>query len=315
MTEPRREFTQITWSPQVEEDCRRLVRLAVFEDLGRAYDWTTVALVPEGTKTVADIVARQAGVIAGLAAVPIILDEMDIEAGWQPHLKDGELAAKGTKIATINGHARDLLTSERTILNFVGRLSGIATLTSRFVQAIAGTKAAIYDTRKTTPGWRRLEKCAVQCGGGRNHRTGLFDAVLIKDNHLVIGRKGTGVEKYSPAEAVVKAREFIRTSVPDEGAEPMLLEVEVDSLDQLREVLPMQPDIVLLDNMSLDMLRQAVEIRDAEGRGVELEASGGVNLDTVADIARTGVERISSGALTHSAVCFDVALDFRTDKG
>ena len=314
MTEPRREFTQIVWSPQVEEDCRRLVRLAVFEDLRRAYDWTTVALVPEGTTAIADIVARQAGVIAGLEAARVVLDEMDIEAEWQPHVKDGDLVVAGTRIATINGQARDLLTSERTILNFVGRLSGIATLTSRFVQATAGTKAAIYDTRKTTPGWRRLEKYAVRCGGGRNHRTGLFDAVLIKDNHLAIGRKGTGLEQFSPAEAVVKAREFIRTSVPDESTEPMLLEVEVDSLEQLREVLPMQPDIVLLDNMSLDLLRQAVEIRNTEGLGVELEASGGVNLETVADIARTGVDRISSGALTHSAVCLDVALDFRTDE-
>jgi nicotinate-nucleotide pyrophosphorylase (carboxylating) len=307
------DFSQLSWSPQVEEDCRRIVRLAVFEDLDRGYDWTTVSLVPEGANAAAEIVARKGGVIAGLEAARVALDEMDIPAQWQPQVADGAAVAAGTVLATVSGSARDLLTSERTLLNLIGRLSGIATLTSKYVAAIAGTKARIYDTRKTTPGWRRLEKYAVHCGGGRNHRTGLFDAVLIKDNHLAFGRQNGGAG-YSPAQAVEQARNFVRESLAgDPRAETMLVEVEVDSLDQLREVLPARPDIVLLDNMTPDLLRQAVAIRDATGLPIELEASGGVNLDTVRAIAETGVERISAGALTHSAVCLDIALDWRLE--
>jgi nicotinate-nucleotide pyrophosphorylase (carboxylating) len=307
-----RDFTQLSWSPQIEDDCRRIVRLAVYEDLDRGYDWTTVSLVPEGANAAADVVARQEGVIAGLEAARVALDEMDIAAQWQPRVADGAKVAAGTVIASICGSARDLLTSERTLLNLIGRLSGIATLTSRYVAAVASTKARIYDTRKTTPGWRRLEKYAVHCGGGRNHRTGLFDAVLIKDNHLALGRQQDIAQGYTPAEAVAKARQFVRESLAgDPRAETMLVEVEVDSLDQLRQVLPAQPDIVLLDNMPPDQLREAVAIRDAAALPIELEASGGVNLTTVRAIAETGVERISVGALTHSAVCLDVALDWK----
>jgi nicotinate-nucleotide pyrophosphorylase (carboxylating) len=307
------DFHQLSWSPQVEEDCRRIVRLAVYEDLDRGYDWTTVSLVPEGATASADIVARQAGVIAGLEAARVALDEMDIAARWEPRVSDGAQVAAKTVIAALGGSARDLLTSERTLLNLIGRLSGIATLTSRYVAAIAGTKARIYDTRKTTPGWRRLEKYAVHCGGGRNHRTGLFDAVLIKDNHLALGRQ-PDVPGYSPAEAVARARQFVRESLAgDPRAEAMLVEVEVDSLEQLREVLPARPDIVLLDNMTPERLREAVAMRDATGLPIELEASGGVNLSTVRMIAETGVERISAGALTHSAASLDVALDWRLE--
>ncbi|MCI0360848.1 MAG: carboxylating nicotinate-nucleotide diphosphorylase [Planctomycetaceae bacterium] len=306
------DFEQLAWCGQVEEDCRRLVRLAVFEDLDRGYDWTTVALVPEGTTAAAGVVARKAGVIAGLEAARVALDEMDIACQWQPHVKDGDQVAAQTAIATIAGSARDLLTSERTVLNFLGRLSGIATLTRQYVEAIAGTKAKIYDTRKTTPGWRRLEKYAVRCGGGRNHRIGLFDAVLIKDNHLALGRHPNLGQGYTPAQAVARARQFIsETFAGDPRAGEMIVEVEVDSLAQLREVLPAQPDIVLLDNMTSAMLREAVALRNAAGSGAELEASGGVSLATVRDIAESGVERISVGALTHSAVSLDVALDWR----
>lgn len=306
-----RDFTQLAWSPQIEEDLRRIVRLAVFEDLGRAYDWTTVSLVPEGSLAAANVVARQAGTIAGLAAAPVVLDEMDISARWEPRISDGEQVAAGTVLATIRGPARDLLTSERTILNILGRLSGIATLTRQYVDAIAGTKTQIYDTRKTTPGWRRLEKYAVHCGGGRNHRTGLYDAVLIKDNHLALGRQPELEQRFTPAEAVVRARKFVQESLAgDPQAAAMIVEVEVDSLEQLAQVLPVAPDIVLLDNMAPAVLREAVAMRNNLAPSVELEASGGVNLKTVRSIAETGVERISVGALTHSAINLDVALDW-----
>lgn len=312
-----RDFTQVTWSAQVEEDCRRLVRLAVFEDLDRGYDWTTVSLAAEGAIASADIVARQAGTIAGLEAARVVLDEMDIAAQWQAYVSDGTKVMANTVLATVSGSARDLLTSERILLNFLGRLSGIATLTTKFAEAIAGTGAHIYDTRKTTPGWRRLEKYAVHCGGGRNHRTGLFDAILIKDNHLALGRQpGSGdrasTASYTPAEAVERARSFLQElHASNQAAAEMIIEVEVDSLEQLAQVLPVRPDIVLLDNMSLDQLRQAVAMRNTAGSRTELEASGGVTLQTVRSIAETGVERVSSGALTHSAICLDVALDWR----
>jgi nicotinate-nucleotide pyrophosphorylase (carboxylating) len=205
-----------------------------------------------------------------------------------------------------------MLTAERPMLNFVGHLCGIATLTKRFVDAIADTKARIYDTRKTTPGWRRLEKYAVRQGGGHNHRTGLFDAILIKDNHLALGGEMVGQSHFTPVEAVRQARQFLAENFPEgDPRRQMIVEVEVDSLVQLEQVLTGRPDIVLLDNMSTDLLRQAVALRDAEAPDVQLEASGGVSLETVAGIAATGVDRISAGALTHSAVWFDVALDWQ----
>lgn len=310
------DFTQHPWSPQVAEDLRRLVRLAVFEDLDRGQDWTTVSLVPEEATAAANIVAREPGIIAGLPTVAVILDEMDIQAQYHPLVQDGDAVAANTIIATLSGPARDLLTSERIILNTLCRLSGIATLTQQYVEAIAGTKAHIYDTRKTTPGWRRLEKYAVHCGGGHNHRTGLYDAILIKDNHLAFGREQDGTEAFSPAAAVRKARAFlaqqVAAEVPRGAPDPqMLVEIEVDSLDQLREVLPEQPDIILLDNMTPDLLRQAVQIRDAARSPAELEASGGVNLQTIRAIAESGIDRISIGALTHSAPALDLALDWQ----
>jgi nicotinate-nucleotide pyrophosphorylase (carboxylating) len=261
------------------------------------------------------VVVRKPGVVAGLEAARVVLDEMDIAADFQAKFRDGDALAGGTIVGTIAGPARDLLTSERTLLNLLGRLSGIATLTRQYVEAVAGMKARIYDTRKTTPGWRRLEKYAVHCGGGHNHRTGLYDAILIKDNHLAFGREEQGAAAFSPAQAVRKAKAFLaqqRAGDRPAGADPqMIVEIEVDSLDQLREVLPEQPDIVLLDNLPPATLREAVAIRDAGGWPCELEASGGVNLQSVRAIAETGVERISAGALTHSAVSLDVALDWQ----
>lgn len=310
-----RVFTQLAWSPQIAEDLRRLVRLAVLEDLDRGQDWTTVSLVPEAATASANVAARKPGVISGLAAIPIILDEMEIQAECHLKVQDGDAVPAGAILATLSGNARDLLTSERIILNLLGRLSGIATLTRQYVDAIAGTKAHIYDTRKTTPGWRRLEKYAVHCGGGRNHRLGLYDAILIKDNHLALGHEQSGAAAFTPAQAVRKARDFLAQQltgeIPRGAPDPnMIVEVEVDSLDQLREVLPESPDIVLLDNMSPDQLREAVAIRTAAGSAAEFEASGGINLQTVAAIAATGIERISSGALTHSAISLDIGLDW-----
>jgi nicotinate-nucleotide pyrophosphorylase (carboxylating) len=305
-----KEFRQTEWDALVEEDCRQIVRLAVREDLDRMFDWTTLALVPTGVMGRADVVARSPGVICGLRAAKLALGEMDPTVEWTSVVDDGTSVAAGQTVATISGPARSLLSAERILLNLIGRLSGIATLTRKYVDAVAGTRARIYDTRKTTPGWRRLEKYAVRSGGGCNHRTGLFDAILIKDNHLALAA-ALGEARLTPAGAVNKAREFVALMASGQGSEPLIVEVEVDSLAQLADVLPAGPDIVLLDNMSLEELREAVRRRDAVAPAVELEASGGVNLQTVAAIAATGVDRISSGALTHSAVALDVGLDWR----
>jgi nicotinate-nucleotide pyrophosphorylase (carboxylating) len=315
-----KEFQQIEWDALVEDECRRVVRAAVLEDLDRGQDWTTLCLTSMDAVGRATIVTRQAGVIAGLPAVKIVIDEMDRRMNFSAFLTDGAVVQPGTKLGMLEGPARSLLTAERLILNLLGRLSGIATQTRRFVEGVAGTKARIYDTRKTTPGWRRMEKYAVRQAGGYNHRTGLFDAILIKDNHLALGMipphsrplpGGEGARAFSPAQAVRLARQFIAESFPaDDPRREMIVEVEVDSLVQLQQVLREGPDIVLLDNMSCEELRRAVQVRDSAAPSVELEASGGVTLATVREIAESGVERVSSGALTHSAVGFDVALDW-----
>jgi nicotinate-nucleotide pyrophosphorylase (carboxylating) len=304
-----KEFRQVEWDGKLVDDCRQLVRLAIREDLDRGIDVTTLALVPAESKGRAAVVARQAGTIAGLRAAEIVLDEMEIDAEWKTLVPDGTKVEPGTEVAQFAGLARDLLTAERLLLNLIGRLSGIATLASQYVQSVAHTKARVYDTRKTTPGWRRLEKYAVRCGGANNHRTGLFDAVLIKDNHLALVAETEGV-KMTPGEAVAHARKRIAEMRP-RGADLMIVEVEVDSLEQLNQVLPETPDIVLLDNMNNEQLREAVARRDQRGVATELEASGGVNLNTIAGIAETGVERISVGAITHGAVALDVGLDWR----
>lgn len=306
-----KEFAQIEWDALVEDECRRLVRASVWEDLDRGQDWTTLALVPMEATGRASIVARQGGVIAGLPAAKIVIDEMDRRIRFEPVANEGETVKAGAVVARLEGPARSLLTVERTLLNFVGRLSGIATLTRQFVEAISGTNARLYDTRKTTPGWRRLEKYAVRQGGGCNHRTGLFDAVLIKDNHVALAAALQGDASHSPVELVRRARQFLQEnfSAGDPQRE-MIVEVEVDSLAQLEQVLPAGPDLVLLDNMNLETLRRAVQLRDAHAPAVQLEASGGVTLATIGAIAAIGVERISVGALTHSAESFNVAMDW-----
>lgn len=300
------DFHQFTWDDALQQDCQTLVRLALAEDLNGQQDWTTVSLVPADRKGRADIVARESGIAAGMSAIEIVLAEAQAELDVTKFFKDGETFAAKTKLATLSGSVRDLLTVERTLLNLLGRLMGISTLTGQFAREVAGTKARVYDTRKTMPGWRRLEKYAVHCGGGRNHRSGLFDAVLIKDNHLA---QRAGSSLGSPADAaaaVVEARQFL-----DSQTLVIPIEVEVDSLEQLAAVLPTKPDIVLLDNMPPTALREAVAMRDKIAPQVELEASGGVRLDTIREIASTGVERISVGALTHSACVLDIGLDWR----
>jgi nicotinate-nucleotide pyrophosphorylase (carboxylating) len=305
-----KDFCQLEWNEQLADDCRQILRLGVREDFNRSVDLTTLAVVPAERTGSAAVVARQAGVIAGLPAVQLLIDEMNLRADWEAQLDDGQSVQAGQVAGRLTGPVRDLLAAERLLLNLLGRLCGIATLTRRYVDAVQHLPVRIHDTRKTTPGWRRLEKYAVRCGGGHNHRTGLFDAVLIKDNHLA--QAADGPESISPGEAVRIARQFVEANIGD--SDQIIVEVEVDTLDQLDQVLPKVPDIVLLDNMAPDELRTAVQRRDAAGVPTELEASGGITLEALADVAATGVERISIGALTHSAIALDLALDWEREE-
>jgi nicotinate-nucleotide pyrophosphorylase (carboxylating) len=294
--------------PMLLDDLRHLTRLAIREDLDRGMDLTTMAIVPSNVSGRAEIVARVGGIAAGLNVVGAIVSEFDCSVEWEAMLSDGEHFTSRQSLLTLRGDARDLLTCERTILNFLGRLCGIATLTHQFVEKVRGTKANVFDTRKTTPGWRRLEKYAVLCGGGRNHRMGLFDGILIKDNHLASRAVKAGVV-LDAGQAVRQAFQFI-DGMSLEGGRPVV-EVEIDSIDQLASALDAGPDIVLLDNMTCEQLSECVRLRDRVNPRVELEASGGVNIQTISAIAATGVERISVGALTHSAINLDLGLDWR----
>jgi nicotinate-nucleotide pyrophosphorylase (carboxylating) len=318
-----RDFNPILWDEQLKDDVRKLAALAIAEDLGTLGDITTQALVPQRSWGKVVMRSRHTGVTAGLAAVPLVVSIIDSRLGWEPLLRDGDtIGEKNTPLGTITGPVASILTVERIILNLIGRLCGIATLTKCYVNEIAGTKVKVYDTRKTLPGWRRLEKYAVRCGGGQSHRIGLFDAILIKDNHLAFGVSDDAgaCERYTPAQAVRKARAWCSRYVKASGQSqtlPPLIEIEVDSLEQLAEVLPESPDIVMLDNMMPERIREAVAMRDKfhrQGSGgqlfTELEASGGVNLQSVRAIAETGIERISIGALTHSAISLDIGLDY-----
>ena len=267
-----------------------VVRAALAEDLGRAGDVTAQACVPAEARMTAVFAARRSGVVAGIDCARLAVGLMDPGARFETLATDGDALESGQVLARVEANARALLAAERTALNLLGRLSGIATETRRYVEAVSGTHARIADTRKTTPGLRALEKHAVVCGGGVNHRFGLDDAVLIKDNHVALCG-GVG-------EAVRRARAHV--------GHLMKVEVEIDRLDQLEEALAEGPDVVMLDNFSLDDLRAAVAV--TAGRAV-LEASGGVTLDTVRAIAETGVDVISVGALTHSAPGLDIGLD------
>jgi len=301
----KKDFYQTVFNDELRADMRNLISLAIREDSGSEGDITSLALIPNDAPGRAAIVAREKGVVAGLVFAQELLQMIDKNLVWEGEVEDGAQVEKGAKLGVVSGPTLSMLTAERLLLNLVGRLSGVASLTRKYVEAIKGTTARIYDTRKTTLGWRRLEKYAVRCGGGRNHRTGLFDAILIKDNHLAFG----GISDFGPAEAVRRARKYLETRYADRVELPML-EIEVDSLDQLAQVLPENPDVVLLDNMSPETMRQAVKMRDESGATCELEASGGINLDTARAKAESGVERVSVGALTHSAKTFDIGLDW-----
>ncbi len=278
-----------------------LIRMAMEEDLGSG-DVTTNLLFQDGTRAKAMVVSREEIVVAGLPVVEEILRQYDERLKMTPYFRDGQAAHVGNKLATIEGPLRSMLSVERVMLNFLQRLSGIATTTSRYVRAVKGTKAKIYDTRKTLPGWRLLEKYAVRCGGGYNHRLGLYDGVLVKDNHMAeLGSDFTDRLQQLVSDAKkIKGLQFVA--------------VEVDHVDdQLNHVLKVRGvDIVLLDNMGQWQLKHAVEMRDAmcgKNKKPLLEASGNINLNNVAEIAQCGVDRIAVGAITHSAAAVDIGLD------
>jgi nicotinate-nucleotide pyrophosphorylase (carboxylating) len=277
-------------------DIRAAVRAALAEDVGSG-DVTTQATVPEDARAAASLVAREPLVVAGLAFAATAFQELSAAAHVEPLLADRQRANAGQPLLRVAGSARAILTAERVALNFVQHLSGVATATAAFVEAVRGTKAKILDTRKTTPGWRRFEKYAVTCGGGTNHRFGLFDMVLIKDNHLAALRN-------AQPNAIAAAVQRARTAYPQ-----LKIEVEADTLDQVRQAVDAGADLILLDNMSPAQLREAVQL---VGGRAQLEASGGVNLQTVRAIAETGVDFISVGALTHSARAVDIGLDFES---
>lgn len=304
-----KEFHQVQWDDLLQDDCRHLLSLAVREDLGREHDWSTLSLIPESATGEVNIVARQEGVLAGSPIVGLLIEGLELDIEATVHENDRTAIAPGDKLITLQGSVRDLLTTERIVLNFLGRLVGVATLTRTYVREVQGTKAKVYDTRKTTPGWRRLEKYAVRCGGGTNHRTGLFEAVMLKDNHLAWYTQSTG-KSAQLGDLVGIVRQFLIDQLGETIGQQRIIEIEVDRLEQLKQVLPSAPDIVLLDNMDCETLTAAVQMRNDLAPKVELEASGGVNLTTIRGIAETGVERISVGALTHSAVNVDLGYDW-----
>ena len=279
--------------------CQQLLALALREDLGpqpRSGDLTSRVLIPADATGHAIFLARAPGVLAGLPAVTLTLAAFDSQLILEHLLQDGAPIAPSSKIAIVRGPLASMLTAERTALNLIQHLSGVASLTRRYVDAVAGLPAKILDTRKTLPGWRLLDKYAVRCGGGHNHRLGLYDGVLIKDNHLA-----AGTQPLTIAEAVHRARAASPPGLP--------IELEVDTLAQFDEALACAPDMVLLDNMTNEQMREAVTRRDRLAPSTQLEASGGVNLTTVRGIAETGVDHISVGVLTHSAPALDIGLD------
>lgn len=276
-----------------------LIDRALKEDLGVAGDLTSIACIEPHRYGSADLRPRTALRLAGLRLVGLVAKRHDPAIDVTLRARDGQIAAPDDAVACLGGPLRSILAVERTLLNFVSHLSGIATLTARYVQAVEGTTARICDTRKTLPGYRALAKYAVRCGGGRMHRFGLHDAVLVKDNH--IAHLATGELGRRLGEAIRRARASSPT--------PAFVEVEVDGLGQLDAILDAGPDVVLLDNMCVESLGEAVERRDRRAPGVLLEASGGVNFDTVRAIAQSGVDRIAIGALTHSAPAADLGLD------
>ncbi|MEA2711459.1 MAG: hypothetical protein QOF78_4060 [Phycisphaerales bacterium] len=292
------------------EEIRDLIQLAMREDLGaRSDDVTSRLLIPEDAIGVGTLLQKSVGIACGLPIVEHVCrayDErlrVELIPGFHMELIEGRFSdAAVTPLLRVRGPVRSLLSAERVVLNFLQRMSGVATLTKRFAKRVDGTRAKIYDTRKTIPGWRALDKYAVRCGGGWNHRIGLYDGLLVKDNHV----------------AAVPLRElpdFLSGIVSrSRGEDPKrLIEVEVDTLEQLQEVLKVDGiDVVLLDNMDCPRMQSAVEMRDRANKKIELEASGGVTIETVRSIALTGVDRIAVGAITHSAPAMDIGLDIDT---
>lgn len=309
----KKDYDSVTADRALENDVRALVRLSIAEDLRDSVDWTTVCLVDADRRGGCRVVPRKAGLCAGLATLHWIVDEFDADLECEIHAQDGDALVAGNAIASIRGNARDLLTAERTILNILCRTCGVATLTRRYVDQIEGSRSRLYDTRKTTPGWRLLEKYSVRCGGGHNHRTGLYDGFLIKDNHLALA--GNDGVPMPAGMAAAKAASW-RAGTFERMTAPEMVEIEVDDLTQLADVFDSYekngagPDIVLVDNFSLQDLRAAVGMRDKADCPIELEASGNVTIDTIAQIAATGVDRISSGALTHQATSLDLGFDW-----
>ena len=292
--------SRIEFTDADREAAERLIDLALAEDLAAIGDLTCNSMIGESDRAEVLVVAREAGIVAGLPIGELVFAKVDPLVGWVPEVPDGTLVKPGQIVARAGGPLVGILIGERTTLNFIGHLSGIASLTHEFVEATQGTAATILDTRKTLPGWRSLAKYAVRAGGGTNHRMGLFDGVLVKDNHIASWSRQVGNSRL--ADAVRQARA--------ESPPGVSVEFEVDTLEQLRNVLEGRPDIVLLDNMSTDELEEAVRLRNENAPNVLLEASGGITLQTIRAIAETGVERISIGALTHSARCFDLGFDF-----
>lgn len=278
-----------------------LLRLAREEDLGEAGDVTTAVLAHRDQPAQATMSSREPGVVCGLAAIETLLDVFEADVAVELHSYDGASVEPGTALAVLGGPVREIVRVERTMLNLVGRLSGVATETRRYVEAASIGRAVICDTRKTTPGWRHLEKYATRCGGATLHRLGLHDAVLLKDNHLAA---------LEPAEFAQRVREMAEAA---RGRFDLrFVEVEVDTLEQFDALLELPDEVidyVLLDNMSNELMAQAVERRDAVGKRVQLEASGGITLERIGTISGLGVDRISVGALTHSAGTLDVGFD------
>lgn len=274
---------------------RELIRMALEEDIGEG-DVTSAYFIPEDRMARAFLTVRRDGVVSGVAIAKQVFAEVDPDLDVQVLVEDGSKVSEGAMLMKVEGKARSILTAERTALNFMQRLSGVATLTSHYVDEVKHTRARILDTRKTTPGYRLLEKQAVRDGGGANHRMGLYDRAMVKDNHLAAE---------GGLESLQAAIRFLKSEKPQ-----VQVELEADRLDQVEDFLKLEGvDYILLDNMSLEDMHKAVAKRD-EGSKVFLEASGGVNLDTVRDIAETGVDFVSVGALTHSAPALDIGLDF-----
>lgn len=271
-----------------KKNFEKVISTALKEDIGKR-DVTTDLLIPKKEKAAATFIAKQDGIIAGLDIAKMVFKKLDEKIKWENFVEDGVKVKAGTKIAEVKGSVRALLSGERTALNFLQRISGIATLTSVYVEKISGTNAKILDTRKTVPGLRLFDKYAVKCGGGTNHRIGLFDMVMIKDNHI----KAAG--------SITKAVNKIRKSIPKK----MKIEVEATNIREVEEAMKLNVDVIMLDNMNLNEMKVAVQLINKK---CFVEASGGVNLETVRAIAETGVDFISVGALTHSVNALDISM-------